>query len=79
MDYKKLHPKMSQHRTHEYKCMDGMIDNRRVHDLHREGIGRVTQRKRNPMDVAGHNGKMGMRKDKAHWSRQGDSLTPRKA
>jgi hypothetical protein len=62
----------------EYKCKEGMIDNRMVHDTHQEGIKRVLQRKENRKDVAGHSGKMG-RGDKAHWNRKGDSLTPRKA
>lgn len=62
-----------------YKPMEGMIDNRTVTENHQQGIGRVLQRTRNPLDVAGHNGKMGTIHDKAHWSRRGDSLTPRKA
>ena len=57
-----------------------MIDNRMVKDNHQEGISRVLQRKSeyNPKDCEGHNGKMGPG-EKAHWSRRGDSLTPRKA
>lgn len=62
----------------EYKCRDGMIDNRMVKDNHQGGIERVKQRSHNPMDSAGHNGKMG-RGDKAHWGRRGDGLTPKKA
>lgn len=64
----------------EYKNKDGMIDNRMVKDNHQQGIERVKQRKSeyNPKDCEGHHGKMG-RGDKAHWSRRGDSLTPRKA
>lgn len=64
----------------EYRCKDGMIDNRIVKDDHQEGIKRVLQRKREhyKADVEGHHGKMGPG-DKAHWSRHGDSLTPRKA
>lgn len=62
----------------EYKCKDGMIDNRKVSDSHQEGIKRVLQRGKDRQDVKGHQGKMGMG-DKAHWSRRGDSLTPRKA
>jgi len=62
----------------EYKCKEGMIDNRMVKDSHQEGIKRVLQRKEDRNDVEGHHGKMGMG-DKAHWSRKGDSLTPRKA
>ena len=62
------------------KLREGMIDNRKVKDSHQEGIERVKQRKSeyNPRDCEGHNGKMGPG-DKAHWSRRGDSLTPRKA
>lgn len=62
----------------EHKCKEGMIDNRMVKDDHQQGIKRVLQRKEDRMDVEGHHGKMGMG-DKAHWSRKGDSLTPRKA
>lgn len=62
----------------EYKCMEGMIDNRMVKDNHQGGIERVKQRKHDKRDVKGHSGKMGQG-DKAHWSRRGDSLTPRKA
>lgn len=62
----------------EYKCREGMIDNRKVDDNHQGGIERVIQRKHDRRDVEGHNGKMG-HGDKAHWSRRGDSLTPRKA
>ena len=65
---------------HEHHAMSGMIDNRMVHDKHQEGIERVKQRRseHNPKDCEGHKGKMGSG-DKAHWSRKGDSLTPRKA
>lgn len=64
----------------EYKCKDGMIDNRMVHDNHQGGIDRVKQRGHDKMDSAGHHGKMGNRKPNlSHWSRRGDSLTPRKA
>lgn len=64
----------------EHKPKEGMIDNRIVHDTHQQGIERVKQRRSeyNPKDCEGHHGKMG-RGDKAHWSRRGDSLTPRKA
>lgn len=64
----------------EYKVKDGMIDNRIVNDNHQQGIERVKQRRseNNPKDCEGHHGKMG-RGDKAHFSRRGDSLTPRKA
>ena len=57
-----------------------MIDNRMVKDTHQEGIERIKQRKSdyNSKDCDGHHGKMG-NGDKAHWSRRGDSLTPRKA
>jgi len=64
---------------------DGMIDNRKVHDTHQEGISRVLQRKseKNPSDSAGHNGSMagGWGKGEAsqkNWKRSGSSLTPRK-
>jgi hypothetical protein len=59
----------------------GMIDNRIVKDNHQQGIERVKQRRSeyNPKDCEGHHGKMGGHIDKAHWSRKGDSLTPRKA
>lgn len=64
----------------EYKCMEGMIDNRLVHDNHQGGIERVKQRKYDRRDVEGHHGKMGNKKPNlSHWSRRGDSLTPRKA
>lgn len=62
----------------EYKCKEGMIDNRKVKDNHQQGIERVKQRSHDKRDVEGHHGKMG-NGDKAHWSRRGDSLTPRKA
>lgn len=71
----------------EYKCKSGMIDNRKVHDTHQEGIKRVMQRKSEHMkaDVEGHHGSM-----KAGWNhkgshehasfkRSGASMTPRKA
>lgn len=64
----------------EYKCKDGMIDNRMVRDSHQEGIKRVMQRGKE--DRIGHNGKMGMdgmgrRKDS--FKRSGEPLTPRRA
>jgi len=62
-----------------YKCKEGMIDNRKVKDNHQQGIERVKQRGHDKMDSEGHNGKMGMGDKTAHWSRKGDSLTPRKA
>ncbi len=66
----------------KHKPMAGMIDNRMVHDNHQEGIARVRQRKSdyNPGDCEGHSGKMGAKRaNLSHWSRRGDSLTPRKA
>lgn len=63
----------------KYTPKEGMIDNRMMHDTHQEGIGRVIQRKKNPMDKAGHEGYMGGHVDKADWARKGGSLTPRKA
>lgn len=62
----------------EYKCKDGMIDNRMVKDNHQGGIERVMQKGKNKMDSAGHNGKMG-KGAKANWRRNDASLTPRKA
>ena len=57
-----------------------MIDNRMVNDNHQGGIERVLQKSHDKRDVEGHNGKMGMKKPNlSHWSRKGDSLTPRKA
>jgi hypothetical protein len=56
-----------------------MIDNRKVKDSHKEGIGRVTQRKGENKRTA-QSGKMGEAKEKAHWDRpKHGSLTPRKA
>lgn len=63
----------------EYKCKEGMIDNRMVKENHQQGIKRVMQRREDRNDVEGHNGKMGGKIDRAHWSRKGDALTPRKA
>jgi len=62
----------------EYKCKEGMIDNRRVNDNHQGGIERVLQKRDDKRDVEGHNGKMG-KSSKAHWRRSGTPLTPRKA
>lgn len=64
----------------EHKVKGGMIDNRMVHDRHQGGIERVLQRGKDKRDVEGHDGKMGKNKPNlSHWSRRGDSLTPRKA
>lgn len=66
----------------KYKTKDGMIDNRTVNDNHQQGIERVKQRRSeyNPKDCEGHDGKMGkIKPNLSHWSRRGDSLTPRKA
>lgn len=66
----------------EYKVKSGMIDNRMVNDNHQQGIERVKQRRSeyNPKDCEGHHGKMSNKKPNlSHWSRRGDSLTPRKA
>lgn len=72
-----------EHMRHEHR---GMIDNRKMHDSHQEGIERVKQRRSeyNPKDCEGHHGYMGNgwrhdRRDGDHFSRMGDSLTPRKA
>ncbi len=63
----------------DYKCKEGMIDNRMVHDTHQGGIERVIQRKQDRNDVVGHDGKMGKNiPSQSNWKR-GDSLTPRKA
>jgi hypothetical protein len=65
----------------EYKCMAGMIDNRKVHDTHQEAIKRVLQRKHENIKVSGHQGKMGHahRSDAPFKRPAGESLTPRKA
>jgi len=68
----------------EYKCKDGMIDNRMVKDDHQQGIKRVLQRGHNPLDYEGHGGSMkdgwkhGHGEKKTHW-KQGGQLVPRKA
>ena len=65
----------------EYKCKEGMIDNRMVKDNHQQGIERVKQRKGDTTraDKEGHKGKMGMNiPSESHWKRN-DILTPRKA
>jgi hypothetical protein len=63
----------------DYKCKEGMIDNRMVKDDHQEGIKRVLQRKHDRNDVEGHHGKMGRSvASQSHWKRN-DVLTPRKA
>jgi hypothetical protein len=64
----------------KHKGKEGMIDNRKVNDNHQGGIERVKQRSDNKKDAEGHHGKMGNKKPNlSHWSRKGDSLTPRKA
>lgn len=72
----------------EYKCKSGMIDNRKLHDTHQEGIKRVLQRKSEHMkaDVVGHKGSMaaGWKHGKgghehASFKRSDASMTPRKA
>ena len=70
----------------EYKCKEGMIDNRMVKENHQGGIERVKQRKGDTTraDVEGHKGSMakgwghGAGSEK-NWKRSGASLTPRKA
>jgi hypothetical protein len=64
----------------EYKCKEGMIDNRMVKDSHQEGIARVIQRK-SERDPKGQGGKMSATKgtSESNWKRSGESLTPRKA
>lgn len=54
-----------------------MIDNRKVSENHQKGIASKVQRKGEPGRVGQH-GKMG-KGEKAHWSREGGKLTPRKA
>ena len=69
----------------EYKCKEGAIDNRKVHDTHQEGIKRVIQRHHNKLDSEGHSGSMaggwkhGGEGKKDHFKRSGGSLTPTKA
>jgi hypothetical protein len=69
----------------EYKCKEGMIDNRKVHDNHQEGIKRVLQRKSEKMraDVEGHKGSMakgwGHGVSDKGFKRSDASMTPRKA
>jgi len=66
----------------EYKCKEGMIDNRMVKDDHQQGIKRVLQRKSEKMkaDMEGHKGKMSHApRSDASFKRNGGSLTPRKA
>ena len=64
----------------EYKCKEGMIDNRMVKDSHQEGISRVIQRK-SEHGPKGQGGKMSATKgtSESNWKRSGGSLTPRKA
>ncbi len=62
----------------EYKLKEGMIDNRMVKENHQQGIHRVLQRGHDRLDYCGHDGKMGTIKPKDHFSRRGDSLTPRR-
>jgi len=58
---------------------EGMIDNGMVHDTHQEGIHRVTQKHHNPMDSAGHHGKMGKNHSMGGFGRHGGSTPPTKA
>lgn len=60
----------------EHKGKGGLIDNRKVHDNHQEGISRVIQRKGESGRV-GQSGKM-EGKGHANWKRGGESLTPRR-
>lgn len=67
----------------EYKCKEGMIDNRMVKGDHQEGIKRVLQRKEDRNDVEGHKGSMAKGWSKSagsesNWKRSG-KLTPRQA
>ncbi len=55
-----------------------MIDNRKVHDNHQEGIARVKLRKGDLKEGQGgrmHNGKDG----KESWKRPDNAMTPRRA
>lgn len=71
---------MYKHKEHKAKEHHQMIDNRMVKDDHQQGIKRVMQRGYDPRDCNGHHGKMGVHHGKeSHFSRKGDSLTPRKA
>lgn len=64
----------------EYKCKEGMIDNRTVKDSHQEGISRVIQRKSEKEKRDGHFGGMShSHRSDAPFKRTGGSLTPRKA
>ena len=65
----------------EHNVKSGMIDNRKVHDTHQEGISRVIQRKHENIKVEGHQGKMGhaYRSDAPFKRPASESLTPRKA
>lgn len=72
---------MKEHKHHGHGHHNAMVDNRRVKDHHQEGIERVKQRRSeyNPRDCEGHNGKMGMKHEKSHFSRHHGSLTPKTA
>ncbi len=70
----------------EYKCKEGMIDNRMVKDDHQKGIERVIQRREDRKDYKGHSGSMAggwkhgkHSTDHSSFKRSGGSLTPRKA
>jgi hypothetical protein len=62
----------------EYKCKEGMMDNRMVKDSHQEGISRVMQKggMKKPKMTGKMNGSAG---SESNWKRSGASLTPRKA
>lgn len=62
----------------EYKCKEGMIDNRMVKDSHQGGIERVKQGggMKSPKTTGKMNGSAG---SESNWKRSGASLTPRKA
>lgn len=54
-----------------------MIDNKKVKDSHQKGIERVKGIGKTIPKAQG--GRMGEKKEKAHWKREGGSLTPRRA
>lgn len=62
----------------EYKCKEGMIDNRMVKESHQGGIERVKQMggMKSPKMSGKMNGSAG---SESNWKRSGGSMTPRKA
>jgi hypothetical protein len=71
------HGKHKMHEKHKSEHHSKMIDNRKMHDSHQQGIERVKQR---PGDMeVGQHGKMGKSHHGDTFKRGGGSLTPRKA